>query len=477
VSPAAPTGSPTELLASWIGHQRWFAGKGTGATPSRVVRSVGEVTLGEDASGAVVRLHLVETGGTLYQVPLSYHPAPVADLACALVGITNLDGTRARWVYDAAHDPLFLRAVLRTIARDARIGGRVGDGGVRLRGVRQHGGVPIEEAADGSVLRGEQSNTSIVVSADTPQALIVKVFRVLAAGDNPDVVVPSALAAAGCTRVPQPAGWLEGSWERDGVEQRGHLAVAVEFLGGSEDAWRVATRAVASGASFAEPAADLGVATAEVHEHLAAALPARPAGPQDLARIVRGLHDRLDWALAQVPDLAGLVPAARERIEGAARTGTAGLRLQRIHGDYHLGQVLHAPGRGWVLLDFEGEPLRPLPERSSPDLALRDVAGMLRSFDYAAGYATVHHPEDTHLAEAARAWADEARAAFLRGYAACAGLDLTAHAELLAALEVDKALYEVVYETRNRPDWLTIPATALRRLLTPAGATDSSRPS
>ncbi|GMA88683.1 hypothetical protein GCM10025868_39330 [Angustibacter aerolatus] len=153
--------------------------------------------------------------------------------------------------------------------------------------------------------------------------------------------------------------------------------------------------------------------------------------------------------------------------------------LQRVHGDYHLGQVLDAgPVRGWVLLDFEGEPLRPLAERSEPDLALRDVAGMLRSFDYAAGHVVVAAPDGSAvdpaaLAEQAERWSASCRDAFCRGYATVAGHDPREDAALLRALELDKALYEVVYETANRPAWLPIPLRAVDRLL---GADAAARP-
>ncbi|WP_432508218.1 hypothetical protein [Kineococcus esterisolvens] len=134
-----------------------------------------------------------------------------------------------------------------------------------------------------------------------------------------------------------------------------------------------------------------------------------------------------------------------------------------MHGDYHLGQVLRSAERGWVLLDFEGEPLRPLAERSLPDLALRDVAGMLRSFDYAAASGA-----GSAGTEAAGRWAARCREAFLAADAAGTGVDPrepgSAAATLLAALELDKALYEVVYEVRNRPDWAHIPLSAVERL-------------
>ena len=118
------------------------------------------------------------------------------------------------------------------------------------------------------------------------------------------------------------------------------------------------------------------------------------------------------------------------------------------------------PDRGWVLLDFEGEPLRPLVERARPDLTVRDIAGMLRSFDYAAG-----SWEQAHPGGSAREWAEAAQEAFLDGYAGAAGRDPREDAALLAAFQLDKALYEVVYEARNRPTWLTIPTDAVVRLL------------
>ncbi|MEO7235223.1 MAG: aminoglycoside phosphotransferase, partial [Lapillicoccus sp.] len=128
------------------------------------------------------------------------------------------------------------------------------------------------------------------------------------------------------------------------------------------------------------------------------------------------------------------------------------------------GQVLRTPS-GWVAVDFEGEPLRPLHERTGPDLALRDVAGMLRSFDYAGGSV-----ELSGARTSARDWVAACREAFLRGYGAVSGLDLEAAAPVLKALELDKALYEVVYEVRNRPGWVGIPSAAVDRLLVTPGS-------
>ncbi len=465
-------GQPLEqLLATWLPDQRWFAGKGAESRPGASPRVSGTAVL-----TAHVRVHLVRAAGSLYQVPLTYYSAPVTGLDNALVGITSTDlgsGPQSQWVYDGPHDPVYVQALLHLLAHGGIVSSPAGPddegrAGVELTGRVQPAGPSIDESGPSVVLKGEQSNTSMIVSPASSPALIVKLFRVVAAGDNPDVVVQTALAAAGCTRVPQPAGWLEGSWlEESGERVGGHLAFASEFLRGSEDAWRVATRAVAGGVSFAAPAHELGEATAEVHEVLASVLPTVPASAAVLAGLADSLGRRVDLAVGQVPALAEVAQASREAVD-VVRGLTGVAALQRVHGDYHLGQVMYAPGRGWVLLDFEGEPLRPLAERLEPDLALRDVAGMLRSFDYAARQTTVHLAEDDPAVAAATVWAEEARTAFLAGYSARIGWKLAedeASLLLLRALELDKALYEVLYETRNRPDWVAIPLGAVHRLL------------
>jgi len=224
-----------------------------------------------------------------------------------------------------------------------------------------------------------------------------------------------------------------------------------------DDAWRVALVAVASGADFSERARSLGQASAEVHASLAQAMGTRGATDDDVVALTRSMQARHAAAVSEVPALAEFDPMVKASIE--AVSSATWPALQRIHGDYHLGQVLDVPDRGWVLVDFEGEPLRPLADRTRPDLALRDVAGMLRSFDYVAG-----SWEQAHPGGSASSWATRARTAFLEGYAQSAGRDPRQDAELLNALELDKALYEVVYEARNRPTWLSIPTTAIARL-------------
>ena len=316
------------------------------------------------------------------------------------------------------------------------------------------------------MLRGEQSNTSVIVDTDGARPVIVKVFRTLHPGENPDVEVLRGLD--GFAQVPALVGWLPGSWTgRAGEQVVGQLAVATEFVADGQDAWREAAEAVADGVDFTPRARSLGAATATLHAALADAFGTTAVDDAVRAGLRDALGSRIAWALSATDALD------RHRAALAARADRLDLSavppLQRVHGDYHLGQVLHSPTRGWVVLDFEGEPLRPLAERTRPDLALRDVAGMLRSFDYAAGQVRVG-THDPATAGAADAWARAARDAFCSGYAGVAGRDPRDDAALLAALELDKALYEVVYEAGNRPEWIDVPLAAVDRLLgTPSG--------
>jgi maltokinase len=455
-----------ELLPSWMVRQRWYAGKGR--VP--VLRRIGGLQFQDPAGEVDIDVHLMrdESGQspTIYQVPLTCRSARLAGADHALVapveggsqGSHRHHGTR--YVYDAPHDPVFANALLQLMLEE----GIAGSDEAVARGHHVATAAPGRVIAS-HVLEGEQSNTSIILDlVDTLGAaanpLICKLFRVLHHGENPDVVVQSALAAAGSTHVPRSVGYVAGEWPDNGAPDgmaRGHLACAQEFFPGVEDAWRVALAAVASDEDFSEQARRLGQTTAEVHATLAQAMTTVIATDEDAAALSRSMRARHASAVSEVPALAAydsMVHATIEQVSSAKWPA-----LQRIHGDYHLGQVLEVPHRGWVLVDFEGEPLRPLAERTQPDLALRDVAGMLRSFDYAAG-----SWEQMHPGRSARQWVDRARIAFLEGYANESGRDPREDAVLLDALELDKALYEVVYEARNRPTWLTIPTTAIDRL-------------
>jgi maltokinase len=182
-----------------------------------------------------------------------------------------------------------------------------------------------------------------------------------------------------------------------------------------------------------------------------------------LGSLVNSMRDRLDNATAAVPALAEHAAAIEAAFSALARTREL-VPLQRVHGDYHLGQVMRTDS-GWILLDFEGEPGAPIATRSALSSPLRDVAGMLRSFDYASRYLLADQVGPAQLEYRAAEWAERNRDAFCVGYAKGAGRDPREDDVLLRAFELDKAVYEVAYEARNRPDWVRIPLGSIERLV------------
>lgn len=460
--------SKHELLTSWIGSQRWYAAKGS--TPQLTRLAAWRL---DDPAGEVgIETHVVrDTGGpepVTYQVPVTYRGAPEPSLSHALIGTMEHGVLGQRWVYDAVHDPVYAEQLLALIRGQVRAESSSESDSVDDNVQGEPASTWTEEMTfgDARALSGEQSNSSIIIDAATaagaPRPVIIKVFRMLSAGDNPDVVLQSALLESGCTYVPAAVGAVRATWPTGTAEATGHLAFAQEFISGSEDAWRVALRAATGGTDFTCAAGELGEATAAVHTVLAAALPTQETTADDIARLIDVMHRRLQAASELVPEIAARARDIEAVFEAAERSTWP--PLQRIHGDYHLGQVLHSGERGWLLLDFEGEPLRPLTERILPDSTFRDLAGMVRSLDYAGGSAEQGNP-----ARSAREWVDACVTAFLDGYSRAAP-DPRDHDALLRAFLLDKALYEVVYEARNRPDWLAIPASAIDRLLDPAGS-------
>ncbi len=429
-----------DAIAAWMPSTRWYPLKGQQAAVS-LVRAF---ELGDDVSVLLLR-----AGETLLQVPVAWRdepgPAPIAEL----------DG---RWLVDACHDADAVQALV-----DVASGTRSAEG---LQGDATRRPAPAGEIR---VIAGEQSNTSVIGGRDAGDPWIAKVFRVVAPGENPDVVVTGALTRAGCERVPSLLASLSASWPAEGTLVTGHLLAIAAFVPGAEDGWELfrqhALATVRGEQRDAPDAAALGAALATVHRDLAAAMGTAEASEADTERFIAGLEQRLAWARTEAADaldeLDEQLAAAAARLREIRSIGS----LQHIHGDLHLGQVLRGADGTWVLLDFEGEPLRPMHERLQREPRERDIVGMLRSFDYAAGSAMQEEPGGD--ARAARDWVAQRCAEFLGGYADALGpVDETD--PVFVALLLDKALYEVVYELRNRPDWLPVPLEAVRSLLNPA---------
>jgi predicted trehalose synthase len=456
--------STLACLAAWLPRQRWYAGKGR--SPS--LRLVSWWDLSADRADAHVRTYLVADEGSLpvvlYQIPVVARPTQTVRADADHIIGSPTPGTT---FIDGPFDQAYAAALLRLVAR----GGTAAGPQTRAVGRALAASIPAD-GRSARVVSGEQSNTSLIYEGGG-MPVICKVYRQLHAGLNPDIELQTALSQAGSARVPRTVGWVEGSWPDSETAHgvvTGSLAFAQEFLPDVEDAWRAALEAAARGEDFSQRARELGTATAEVHVALAERFPTRAAGPADREATAATWKRRLTIAIAEVPQIA----ERRDAVEAVYRRALeiAWPALQRIHGDLHLGQVVQMPGRKFVLLDFEGEPLRPMAERRQPDLALRDVAGMLRSFDYVAGSLGRDEPEQSP--DGVRAWARDARRGFVEGYGERSGADLDPRHPLLAALELDKAVYEAIYEARNRPTWVAIPLRAIARLVDAAAAQPST---
>jgi maltokinase len=439
------------LVQDWIPRQRWFGGKG------RDIASVQETssTLLLDADPQVrllvVRVAYEDGSSEHYQLLLATTKDTVEQrLEYALLGEHE-----GQLVYDAVHDPVATSSLLQHLAE-----------GRQVDGLSFVNDAELDDSLPGRVLGAEQSNTSVVFG-DT---VILKLFRRLQPGANPDIEVTKALADAGSPHVAPPLAWYDGKVDGEVTT----LGLLQPFLRGSSDGWAMATASVRDlfgegdlhadevGGDFAAESHRLGSATGEVHALMRQVLPSAIAGSVESVATAQQLHERLDAALLVVPELAEHAQAMRATYDLVA-SRTEPVDIQRVHGDYHLGQVLRTQ-EGWVLLDFEGEPARSLAERRALMSPLRDVAGMLRSFDYAAQHLLAEQSVRPDLSFRAEEWATRNGDAFCDGYAAATGTDPRDEALLLKAFELDKAVYETVYEARNRPTWLQVPLRSIDRL-------------
>jgi len=447
-----------EELRDWVQQQRWYASKSRHVAGIAIVESI---TLREDPP---LLLALVQTRfatGTheLYQLPLALRSE---DEVPRGESIAHTDG----WtVYDALAEPMQAIELLKRIESTDEI--TTADGHFSFH---QFDGVqPRLSAATAVRLMGvEQSNSSVVFD----DSVVLKVFRKLEPGVNPELEVLRFLTWRGFPNIAPLHGW----YDYDGQAFASTLGVAQSFLPDAIGGWELALDELWSAPEmFLERLGSLGTVTAELHTVLAsdAADPAfSPEEPSQeaLGLLTATIDEDIERIFLQLPDdddrlapIAGRGQDVRERLAARAQVGVSG-RVIRTHGDYHLGQTLHTP-RGWVIIDFEGEPGRPLPERRQKRSPLRDVASMLRSFAYVTSALQIQRNR--------RAPADfeqRARERFLEHYFAAVDPTLMPGGEavinnLLSIYELEKAIYELRYELNNRPDWISIPVAGIGRIL------------
>jgi maltose alpha-D-glucosyltransferase/alpha-amylase len=514
-----------DLLTTFLRRQRWFGAK---AREPRTARFIDWGLLRRGAQPlflTVVEVEFRDAGRDHYFLPLaicqSVDVASLEERAPAAV-LARVTGARKGVLFDAAFDNRFAQVLLEIMERPEDIALRRG----RFRAQQTSAFAVHRGSGELRVARpaGEQSNTSLLYG----DRLILKLFRRLQPGVNPDFEIGRQLTEhMGFPRVPAVAGAFEYHFP---AEEPTTIGLMQELVESQADGWRHATdelsrfydqvddraglprKAPATFAemaqaraprtvtdvmgSYLETAATLGRRTAEMHLALGRDTSNRAFSPEPFTKgdiqvvsadMIAQSHRATQALQAAVAEsrLSDDVVAQAHELLGAADTLTDVVRRAssleftaakiRVHGDYHLGQVLWSEG-DFYILDFEGEPARPINERREKQSPMKDVAGMLRSFSYAAyaglfAHTSAGRPEFDRFEPWARVWQTWASAAFLRGYFETAGgaqfvpVDPTHRETLLRLFVLDKALYELNYELNNRPDWVRIPLRGVLELL------------
>jgi predicted trehalose synthase len=443
-----------QVLSDWLVQQRWFGAKASQVTHLGMLTAV---PLGspDPPLFAVALLEARFPAGTheLYQVLLGARPREEG-------WTRGVIGEAGDWtLYDALADPEETAVLGEMLAAGTEVYGS--NGVVRFHWLDS-------TAPPGGRVRAmgaEQSNSSIVFD----ERLVLKVFRRVEAGDNPELEMLRFLQAHDFANIARLAGWFDFNGELMDAT----LGVMQHFVVGGRDGWELALDNVDDPRLF-DRLRDLGRVTGEMHSVLGSD-PTDPAfAPEEphedsLALLVATIDEQIERVFVDLPDteavasIRGRGEEVRDRLQALSHVGVGG-KVIRHHGDYHLGQTL-LDGERWVILDFEGEPARPLLERRRKRSPLRDVAGMLRSFAYVASAVEAQRGKP-----APENWEAAARDAFLEPYFEAVEPTLLPASQggiqkLLEIFELEKAVYELRYEVNNRPDWVRIPVAGILRLL------------
>jgi maltokinase len=447
-----------ESLRDWVQQQRWYASKSRAVSGIEIVEGI---ALTEDP---LLVLTLVQTRfatGTheLYQLPLSLRsanePTPVEPIAL----------TEDWAVYDAVAEPEGLIELVRRMDAGEDVDALEG----RFTFCRADGVANISDQPTARSIGVEQSNSSIVVD----EQLMLKLFRKLEPGINPELEMLRFLTARGFPFIAALHGW----YEYDGQPLAATLGVAQQFLPEAVGGWELTLEKIVTDPDWLlEQLGGLGSVTALMHTVLASDASDPAFSPEEpsqeaLALLTATIDEDIERIFVRLPDDERVAPIVgrgqdvREKLASRSQIGVGG-RVIRTHGDYHLGQTLYTP-RAWVIIDFEGEPARPLPERRAKRSPLRDVASMLRSFAYVTSAVEIQRGT-----KAPPDFEQRARERFLSCYFADVDPTLLPSGEaainnLLSIFELEKAIYELQYELDNRPDWVSIPVAGIRRLLEP----------
>jgi trehalose synthase-fused probable maltokinase len=446
-----------EVLRAWVEEQRWYASKSRHVTGVELVETA--VLRDEPPLLFLALLQTRFATGTheLYQLALGVRPAS-EDWSQQVVAETP------EWtVYDALVDEVSGRTLLELVDRQQPLETEEG----RFEFQRANGVLELPDDAAVRPMGVEQSNSSLVFAEE----LVMKVFRKLEPGTNPELELLAFLTAHAYPNIAP----LYGAYDYEGRSLAATLGIVQRFFPDGVDGWELALDELHDAPdTFLGRIASLGEVTAQMHSVLAsdasdpAFAPEEPSA-EALSLLTATVDEDIERVFVRLPEddavapIAGLGQDVRERLGALAQLGVGG-KVIRIHGDYHLGQTLHTP-RGWVILDFEGEPARPLPERRQKRSPLRDVAGMLRSFAYVTSASEILRGRS-----APPDFEERARETFLERYLATIEPSLlpagdAAIGHLLSVFELEKAVYELRYELDNRPDWVAIPVAGILRLL------------